>query len=184
MTRKPVDTSPIVRTVFVSWPPDVAFRRFTADFDGWWPRYTHSIGGRRVKRVVLEPRVGGALFEEHYDGTRYAWGKVTAFEPPRRLGFTFHAAYAERDAQRVKVSFTPEGTGTRVELVSAGWEQMADTARRSRGGYVIAWGATLARYAERFSAGELLFVAIAWGIDATGQRGKFMRNSLGRVPPR
>ena len=184
MTRNPVDTSPIVRAVSVSWPPDEAFRRFAIDFGAWWPRYTHSIGGRRVKRVVLEPRVGGALFEEHYDGTRYAWGTVTAFDPPRWIAFTFHASYAEQDAQRVDVSFTPEATGTRLELVSSGWERMGDAARRSRGGYAIGWGAILDRYAERFSAGELLFFAIAWGIDVTGQRGKFMRNSLGRVPPR
>jgi uncharacterized protein YndB with AHSA1/START domain len=183
MTEKPVDLSPIRRVVSVSWSPDAAFKRFTADFATWWPRYTHSIGGRRVKHVVLEPRVGGALYEEHYDGTRYAWGVVTAFDPPRRLAFTFHASYDAHDAQQVEVSFTPENAGTRVELVSSGWERMGDAARRSRGGYQVGWGAILDRYAGRFSAGELLFFAIAWGIDLAGQRGKFMRNSLGRIPP-
>jgi uncharacterized protein YndB with AHSA1/START domain len=183
MTSKPVDTSPIARAVSVSWPAGEAFRRFTEDFGAWWPRYTHSIGGRRVTRVVLEPRVGGALYEEHSDGTRYAWGTVTAFEPPRRIAFTFHASYAERDAQQVEISFTPEASGTRVELVASGWEKIGDAARRSRGGYAVGWGAILDRFAERFSAGELMFLAIAWGIDLAGQREKFMRNSLGRIPP-
>jgi len=183
MTPKTGDASPIVRAVSVSWPPDEAFRRFSADFSRWWPKYTHSIGGRRVKQVVLEPRAGGALYEEHYDGTRYAWGLVTEFDPPRRLAFTFHASYDARDAQQVQISFTPEATGTRVELVSSGWENMGDAARRSRGGYQVGWGAILAGYAGRFSRGELLFIAIAWGIDLTGQRGRFMRNSLGRIPP-
>ena len=183
MTPKPADTSPIVRAVSVSWPAADAFRRFTADFGAWWPRYTHSIGGPRVKCVVLEPRVGGAIYEEHHDGSRYAWGTVVAFEPPRRLAFTFHAAYDERDAQQVEITFTPEARGTRVELVSSGWDKMGDAARRSHGGYQIGWGATLARYAGRFTGGELLFYAIAWGIDLAGQRGKFARNALGRISP-
>lgn len=181
MTRLP-NVSPINCGVSVSWAPDAAFRRFTADFSAWWPAYTHSIGGRRVKRVVMEPRVGGAIYEEHHDGTRYMWGTVTSFEPPRLLAFTFHASYAEEDAQQVEVSFRPEGAGTRVELVSTGWDTMRDaTARRSRGGYAIGWPAILARYAGRFSAGEVSFYAMSWMIDLTRQRDTFMRNSRGRV---
>ena len=177
------DLSPIRRSVVVPESTDKAFHRFTSEFSAWWPRYTHSIGGRRVKRAVMECRVGGQIYEEHADGTRYMWGTVTAFEPPRRVAFTFHAAFAEAEAQQVVVTFDTEGTRTRVTLVSSGWERMTGTALRSRGGYKIGWGGVLGRFAGRLTRGEMLFYAIAWAIDGTGGRGSFMRNSLGRVSP-
>jgi uncharacterized protein YndB with AHSA1/START domain len=183
MARTGADAvEPIRRSVSVSWSPDVAFHRFTADFASWWPRYSNSIGGKRVKRIVFEPRVGGRIYEEHHDGTRFMWGIVTALEPPRRVAFTHHATRDESDAQEVEVSFTPEGTGTRVELVARGWEKMSPAAKRARGGYQMTWGIALDRYAGRFSGALLLFIAMAAAIDVIGQRGSFVRNSLGRMP--
>jgi uncharacterized protein YndB with AHSA1/START domain len=176
------DLSPIRRSIVVPWTADKAFHRFTAEFSTWWPRYTHSIGGRRVSRAVLECRVGGAIYEEHADGTRYRWGTVTAFEAPRRIAFTFHAAFAEAEAQQVEVTFDVDGRGTRVTLVSSGWDRMTGAALRSRGGYRIGWGGILGRFAGKLTRGELLFYGIALAIDGTGGRGQFMRNSLGRIP--
>jgi uncharacterized protein YndB with AHSA1/START domain len=182
MARTPADrVAPIRRSVSVSWAPDVAFQRFTADFATWWPQYSNSIGGRRVKRIVFEPRVGGRIYEEHHDGARFAWGRVTALEPPRRVAFTFHPTRAESDAQDVEVTFTAEGSGTRVELVSKGWEKMGGAAQRSRGGYVMTWGIALDKFAERRSGAHAVFVVMSMMIDGLGQRGKFVRNSLGRM---
>jgi uncharacterized protein YndB with AHSA1/START domain len=178
----PPDLSPIRRSVVVPWTADKAFHRFTEEFSTWWPRYTHSIGGRHVRRVVMECRVGGAIYEEHVDGTRYRRGTVTAFEAPRRIAFTFHAAFAEADAQQVEVSFDVDGPGTRVTLVSSGWERMTGAALRSRGGYQIGWGGILGRFAGRLTVGEMLFYGMAWMMDGMGGRSQFMRNSLGRVP--
>jgi hypothetical protein len=184
MARRPADAvAPIRRSIAVSWSPEAAFRRFTAEFATWWPRYTNSIGGPRVTRVVFEPRVGGLIYEEHADGTRFLWGRVTVFDSPRRVAFTFHATRAESDAQDVDVVFTPEGSGTRVDLVSRGWEKMSPAAGKAHGGYQMTWGLILASYAGRFSGARLLFLAMAAAIDITGQRGTFIRHSLGRLPP-
>jgi len=176
------DVEPIRRSISVSWSPEKAFHRFTADFAKWWPRYSNSIGGKRVKQVVFEARVGGRIYEEHHDGTRFAWGIITVLEPPRRVAFTFHAARAESDAQEVEVSFVSEGTGTRLELVSRGWENMSRDAKRARGGYRLTWGVALDTYAGRVSAPLLLFTAMSATIDLIGQRGTFIRNSLGKMP--
>ena len=73
---------PVERSVSVSWDQEAAFRRFTVEFSSWWPWRTHSIGGRRVKRVVFEPQVGGRIFEEHVDGRRFQWGRVLEGERP------------------------------------------------------------------------------------------------------
>ncbi len=173
--------APIRRSVLVSWDPDHAFRRFTAEFAEWWPRYALSIGGRRVKRVVLECRVGGLIYEEHHDGTRFRWGTVVTLDPPRRIAFTYHATRAESDAQHVEVTFVPEGTGTRVELVSSGWEKMGKDAQRAHGGFRLSWGCALDGFAGRFSGVRILFTVMCAAIDITGQRNSFIRGSLGRM---
>ena len=179
MTR---DLSPITRTITVPWNQQTAYERFTAGFGSWWPRYGHSIGGPRVVRVAFECRPGGRIYEAHRDGTQYEWGTVTALEPPARVAFIFHASYAKTDAQTVDVTFVADGPRTRVTLVSSGWETMSPQARRTRGGYSMGWTAILARYASRFNAGELFFVAMSAGLDLTGGRKSFMRNSIGRIP--
>ena len=172
---------PIRRSIAVPWDRQAAFERFTSHFGEWWPRYSHSIGGKRVKRLVFECRVGGVLYEEHYDGTRMLWGKVTAFEPPDRVAFTFHPSRDESDAQMIEVRFFSEDTGTRVELTSSGWEKIGKTAQRAYGAYRLNWGAALDRFAGRFSGVVVLFSLMSAGIDLIGQRGNFIRNSQGRM---
>jgi hypothetical protein len=47
----------------------------------WFP---HTYGGDRVRRVVLEPRVGGQHYEDWGEDRGYLYGQVTAFDPPSR----------------------------------------------------------------------------------------------------
>ena len=183
MTDRPKLPEPIRRSIAVPWNQQAAFERFTSDFGKWWPRYSHSIGGRRIKRLVFECRVGGLLYEEHYDGTRMLWGKVTAFDPPKRVAFTFHPSQQESDAQLIEVQFHPDGAGTRVELISSGWEKMGKRAQRAYGAYRLNWGAALDRFAGRFSGVVVLFSVMSAGIDLLGQRNSFIKNSHGRMPP-
>src|SRR4051812_35232298 len=173
--------APIRRAIDVSWSQAEAYERFTARFAAWWPRYALSIGGSRIRTIVFESRVGGLIYEEHKDGSRFLWGKVEALEPPRSVAFTWHPTRTADDAQHVTVTFTPRGSGTRVELVSTGWERMSAKAQAARGGYEKGWGGCLAAYAGRFSGMLMLFNTMSAGIDLVGQRGRFVRESLGRM---
>jgi hypothetical protein len=148
--------APIHRAVSVSWSPDAAFKRFTADFATWWPRKTHSIGGPRVSAIVFEQRVGGRIYEEHVDGRRFQWGEILAWDPPRSVRFTFHASRDPSTAQEVELRFVPEGSGTRLELTASKWENWGRNARRARRGYEIGWGYVLNVWADRRTAGMLL----------------------------
>jgi len=144
---------PIVRTVSVSWAPEEAFRRFTADFGAWWPFRTHSIGGKEVARIVFECKAGGLIYEQHRSGRRFQWGQVRAWEPPRSVRFTWHPSRDAHTAQDVTLTFHPEGTGTRLELVSDGWERWGKGAPRARRGYDLGWGGILSTWAGRRSLG-------------------------------
>jgi len=57
------------------------FEVMTQQAHRWFP---HSFGGDRLRRVVLEPRVGGQHYEDWGDGRGHLYGEVTVYDPPVR----------------------------------------------------------------------------------------------------
>src|SRR5262245_37740344 len=123
--------APIERNTPVSWTPEQAFQRFTTEFSQWWPTSTHSIGGKLVKRVVFECRLGGLIYEEFTDGRRFQWGKITAWDPPRCVGFTWHPSQHASEAQDVEVRFVPEPGADRGGLLARGCARVGARAARA-----------------------------------------------------
>jgi Activator of Hsp90 ATPase homolog 1-like protein len=106
----------------VGCPPAHAFAVWTDHIDTWWPR-SHTVSGD-PERVVLEPRVGGRLFERTADG-EIAWGEITYWDPPHRFGSLWHMRRDRADATDVAITFTPtDDEGTRVMIVHDGWERL------------------------------------------------------------
>lgn len=187
MSARPTLIPPIRRTISVSWDPEVAFRRFTAEFGAWWPSSKYSIGGKLVERVVFECLVGGRIYEELGNGRRFQWGRVTAWEPPSCVAFIWHPSRDEKEAQDVVVRFHPEGAGTRLELVSTGWERVGPHARKMRKRYAIGWGAVLDRWAGRRTASTTAYSVLAAGVTLyqhlTGRGEVSIDKAGGRMPP-
>jgi uncharacterized protein YndB with AHSA1/START domain len=113
-------------TVSVAVTPADAFTIFTEEIDRWWrrgPKFRHA--GRRGGFIRLEPGVGGRLFES-IDGERgehvFEVGRVTAWEPPVRLAFTWrNANFAPHESTAVEVEFKPIASGTLVTVTHSGW---------------------------------------------------------------
>jgi uncharacterized protein YndB with AHSA1/START domain len=140
--------SPLVKVVHVRATPEAAFRRFTAEMASWWPLASHSVGESEAETVVFEGRVGGRIVERMRAGRECVWGSVTAWDPPRRVAFTWHPGREPESAQDVEVRFAASGERTRVELVHTGFERLGHEARRARRGYPIGWTYVLGLYAE------------------------------------
>jgi uncharacterized protein YndB with AHSA1/START domain len=96
--------------------------------------------------VVLEGQVGGRVYETHTDGSTSDWGRVTVWEPPGRISFTWHPGREADDGQLVEVTFTAEESGTRLELVHSGWERLGERGASVRDGYDDGWDMVLARF--------------------------------------
>jgi len=141
-----------------------------------------------VESITFECRVGGSIVEELVDGRRYQWGKVLAFDPPRSVSFSWHPSQAEELAQQVEVTFVAESGGTRVELVSTGWERLGARARRARKGYDIGWGAVLDTFVGRKTFPIVLFAiisrAVTFVLRVTGRLERAIDGAGGRLPPR
>ncbi len=117
-------TDPLTVAFEVACPPGQAFDLWTQRIDTWWPA-DHTVTGRDDCTVVLEPGVGGRIFEHTPEGDEYDWGEVTAWEPPHRLAYLWHLRRDRADATDVTVRFAPRGDGgTRVEIEHSGWERL------------------------------------------------------------
>src|SRR5262245_30868377 len=117
MTASTETYTPLHKTVTVPWSQERAFHRFTSEIGSWWPLKTHSVGGEQSVHCVFEGRVGGQIYEETRDGTRHVWGTVLEWEPPARAVFTWHPDRTPDVAQNIEIRFTPDGNGTRLELI-------------------------------------------------------------------
>jgi len=141
--------SPLVKTIVVPWPPDAAFKRWTTDIASWWPVKTHSVGQQKVKTLIFGSAVGERCYEVWYDGTENEWGRITAWDPPHRVRYTWYPDRTAESAQDIEVRFEHEGSGTRVTLTHTGWERLGKEARKARRGYPIGWAYVMQVYAGK-----------------------------------
>jgi hypothetical protein len=130
----------IRKWITVQQPPEVSFRVFTEEVGEWWPG---GFGGKDIK-MCMDRRVGGRFYEVNPDGTEYEIGKLTAYQPPSVVAFTFRAPSWDTITE-VEVRFIGEGAGTRIELEHRGWEQ-DQKLRDARKSYDEGWEFVLGHY--------------------------------------
>jgi uncharacterized protein YndB with AHSA1/START domain len=141
--------APVRKSLRVECTPERAFEVFTAEVAGWWPAKTHSIHHEAVTDVVIEPREGGEMYEVAEGGKRELWGRVTTWEPPRRLVVSWAVNPDRAAPTEFEVTFTPEGDGTRVELEHRQWERAGEGAAEMRDNYDSGWELVLAPFVEK-----------------------------------
>ncbi len=136
--------------------PEQAFRIFTDEIGLWWRRDTHYWNDpERGLSVRIEPGVGGRFVEVHdlAAGTGFEIGRVTAWEPGRRLGLTWtQVGWPEGVSTDVEVTFEPVAEGTLVRLAHGGFERVGPGAADVRAGYEGGWHELLGWFAERAAA--------------------------------
>lgn len=153
---------PVVKSIRVKGSVNRAFRIFTDDMDGWWPR-THHIGSSPMVKAVLEPRVGGDIYSVQEDGANCKWGSVLHWDPPHSLVMAWHIrpnwTYEPDPAKcsEVHVTFTPGDDGTTLvelehrylERHGAGADKMREAVERQGG-----WPGLLEMYGKQVEQGS------------------------------
>lgn len=129
---------PVTVSLVVEADRKLAFDVFTAELDSWWPR-SHHIGSSPMLRSVMEPGVGGRCYSVHEDGSSVQWGKVLAWEPPRRFVMAWQVTPQwkfepdETRCSEVEVTFTPQDDGrTLVALEHRHFERHGEGAAGMR----------------------------------------------------
>ncbi len=138
-------TSPLRVTFDVSCRADRAFELWTSRIDMWWPQ-DHTVSGEEVT-VILEAGVGGRIFERTPDGREHEWGKVTRWEPPNKLGYTWYLGRTPAEATEVEITFIELDDATVVDIEHRGWEQLGAEAPQWRDRNRIGWETLLPHFA-------------------------------------
>jgi uncharacterized protein YndB with AHSA1/START domain len=136
------------KSIVVACTVEQAFRIFTERMGDWWPFDGHSLFDDKAESVVFEPRAGGRVYERSPAGEEGVWGTLLAWDPPRGFTMTWHPGRDEETAQELELRFSPDGEGTRVDLVHTGWERLGEKMAEMGGRYDEGWDFVLGRFAE------------------------------------
>lgn len=117
-------TSKVLVSLRVAVTPERAFEAFTGDIGLWWRHDgLFAFDTRRSGTLRFEPGPQGRLLEVYDGGDVFEIGRVTAWEPGRRLGLTWRqASFRPDQATHVEVRFDPVGAETRVTVEHSGWD--------------------------------------------------------------
>jgi uncharacterized protein YndB with AHSA1/START domain len=118
-------TEPIELDFTLGCAPEHAFDVWTCRATMWWPS-AHTVSRREGVVVTFEPFAGGRIFERTPEGSEHDWGRIVAWDPPRRLAYTWHIATEPANATDVEITFAPEGERTRVHVRHDGWDRLGD----------------------------------------------------------
>lgn len=133
---------PIRHELVVRCTPERGFEKYATRMGEWWhPLYTADAVS--FSGVTVETRVGGRVVETHAGGAEYEWGRVTAWEPGRRFGYTSTLAQAQDVPSEIVVRFAPHPDGCAVRFEHGGWTDGNASDRRKFGD----WPVILARFA-------------------------------------
>lgn len=139
--------TPLVVEFTVDASPAHAFDVWTSRTALWWPR-SHTVTRADDVAIVVEGRRGGRIYERAGDGTEHDWGRVTAWEPPQRIAYTWHLFFDPAEATDVEVTFTPRHDGTSVRIEQGGWERLGEAGVERRTNTHRAWAAITPLYVE------------------------------------
>jgi uncharacterized protein YndB with AHSA1/START domain len=119
-------TSRVYIALRVPANPLRAFEAFTEEIALWWqPSRLFQLTPRGDGRLVFEPGVGGCLLATVADGEVFEIGKVSIWEPGRRLVFAWRpASFTAEQSTEVEVRFESVGDETRISIEHRGWDSI------------------------------------------------------------
>ncbi len=128
-------TSKVYVALRVRATPERAFEAFVGEIGAWWrPHGLFQTTPRAPGVLAFEPGEGGRLTETLANGKVFEIGRITAWEPPSRLEFSWRQASFPLDLHtEVEVRFEAVGEETRVSVEHRGYHQVpAESAARHR----------------------------------------------------
>lgn len=106
--------------------PPLAFEAFTQDIALWWqPGNLFQITPRGDGTLAFEPGVGGALFTTLASGKKFEIGRISVWEPGKRLVFTWRqATFRPEQSTEVEVGFEAVDGETRISIEHRAWDTL------------------------------------------------------------
>jgi uncharacterized protein YndB with AHSA1/START domain len=128
-------TSKVYVALRVKASPERAFEAFVGEIGAWWrPNTLFQTTPRAPGRLAFEPGEGGRLTETLATGKVFEIGRVTAWEPPQRLAFTYRQAnFPPELTTEVEIRFDPVEDETRVSVEHRGFDRVPQASAARHG---------------------------------------------------
>lgn len=107
-------TSLRVRSL-IDAPPSAVWRAITKQPSAWWGP---TPSADTARKVVLEPRLGGLLYEEHGPGAGVLWGQVSELHPRRDLVISGPLGIAGATAGELRLELEPMDDGEQTHVLA------------------------------------------------------------------
>lgn len=118
-------TSKVYVALRVKATPEQAFAAFVEEIGAWWRPSPLFQTTPRPGRLSFEPGEDGRLIETREGGKVFEIGKIRAWEPPRRLVFSWRQASFPLDLRtEIEVGFEAVGDETRISIEHRGFDQV------------------------------------------------------------
>ena len=117
-------TSRVFVALRVPADPARTFEAFTREIAVWWqPDPLFRITPQGDGELAFEPGLGGRLITRLTNGETYEIGRISAWEPGRRLVFGWRqSSFSAGQSTEVEVLFEPVGEETRVSIEHRAWD--------------------------------------------------------------
>jgi uncharacterized protein YndB with AHSA1/START domain len=117
-------TSKVFLALRVPADPMRAFEVFTQEIGLWWqPSGLFKVSAAGDGRLAFEPGEGGRLFTTFEDGSTFEIGRISVWEPGKRLVFAWRQAnFSPEQSTEVEVGFEAVGDETRVSIEHRAWD--------------------------------------------------------------
>jgi uncharacterized protein YndB with AHSA1/START domain len=104
--------------------PMRTFEVFTQEIGAWWqPSGLFQVSAQGDGRLAFEPGPGGRLLTTFEDGSTFEIGRVSVWEPGKRLVFAWRQAnFSAEQATEVEVCFEAVDDETRVSIEHRAWD--------------------------------------------------------------
>lgn len=153
--RQDVTKYAVTSRLWVPANAEEAFTVFTVRLSDWWVKeYTWS-GPHTLVDIGIEAGADGMAYEIGPHGFRADWGRVLAWQPPRRLLMTWQIGPDRApvpdpaEASEVEVTFRPERRDrTRVDVEHRHFDRHGRDAEGYREALTAGWHELLSRYAD------------------------------------
>jgi uncharacterized protein YndB with AHSA1/START domain len=117
-------TSQVYVALRVPANPSRAFAVFTEEIALWWqPSGLFQPTPRGDGRLAFEPGVNGRLLTTLANGEEFEIGRISIWEPGRRLVFTWRPlSFSPDQSTEVEVRFEAVGDETRISIEHRAWD--------------------------------------------------------------
>jgi uncharacterized protein YndB with AHSA1/START domain len=117
-------TSRVFVALRVPADPARAFEAFTREIASWWqPSRLFQITAHADGELAFEPGLGGRLVTRLAGGEIFEIGRISVWEPGRRLVFAWRqASFSPEQSTEVEVLFEPVGEETRISIEHRAWD--------------------------------------------------------------